>query len=167
MFVSEKLAERGFTSPPHAPCIYSGVYDGQPCLILRQVDDLNVATTEKDTAIKLYNELHKEFALVQEASHVMRMYGVNVEQTCNYIKLHLTEYINGMVKQYEWMQGISPDAYSTPLPRTWVRNSMKSVHYPLNHNVENLKNNMGSSFESSWENSFLPWFVDALIFHAS
>eukprot|EP00978_Attheya_sp_CCMP212_P003430 scaffold7102_cov34-Attheya_sp.AAC.2 len=115
MFVSEKLSDKGFTSPPHAPCIYSGVYDGQECFILRQVDDFNVATANKDTAAKLYNELHKEFALVQESSHVTRMYGVNVEQTRNYIKIHLNDYIDGMIKQYEWMQGLSPDAYSTPI----------------------------------------------------
>jgi hypothetical protein len=113
MFVSEKLGEKGFTSPPHAPCLYSGIYDGRPCLILRQVDDFNVATTNKETAITLYNELHKEFALVQEAGPVNRMYGVNINQTRNYIKIHLTDYIDSTIKQYPWLQGLHPDGTSS------------------------------------------------------
>ena len=77
----------------HAPCLYIGIWEGKPVLLLRQVDDIAGAAKEKETLFSLYKSIDKIVPLVIEPTPMPLMYGVNINQTQHYVQLTMETYI--------------------------------------------------------------------------
>ena len=94
----------GLTPCTHKPCLYHGVVDGKQMLFLRQVDDFAVAcesTGITDKAIDIISS--KLSALMKKLGVVTRYNGVDIQQTTDYIKIHIYLYITKILEGHNWL----------------------------------------------------------------
>jgi hypothetical protein len=115
-FVNDLLHKRGFRSSKHAPCFYYGKWKGERVIMVRQTDDFAGAALRKETVIDIFQDIDKELKMVVESTPMPLMYGVSIIQTQEYNKLNMEQYLNLLVKKYEWLQGIDPLPIEQALP---------------------------------------------------
>jgi hypothetical protein len=86
--------------------------------MVRQVDDFAGAALRKETLIDLYEDIDKDLKMVVETTPMPLMYGVSILQTQDYTKLDMEQYLNLLIKKYDWLQGIVqiPIEKATPVP---------------------------------------------------
>ena len=106
--INRVLTDVQVVNSPHAPCLYFGKYNDQECMVLRQVDDFSTAALQMETAKDLYEELGRHCKLVVEDGPMKIMYGVDIEQTRDYIKLHSGTYLTKLMEDYPFLQNLTP-----------------------------------------------------------
>jgi len=122
-FMNEILARRGFRSSKHAPCIYIGKWEDKPLIMIRQCDDYAAGSASKDTAISLYASIDNEIPMVIETEPMPLMYGININQTRDYVQLTMETYIKQLEREYLWLQDIKECNIedSTPITETTTK----------------------------------------------
>ncbi|KAG7341264.1 helicase domain protein [Nitzschia inconspicua] len=120
------LPELSFRSTTHDGTIYSGVFEGEPILLLRQVDDFALACRRESTAKAVYEFIGKALQQPNEAPPPFTYLGllsdyngVDVHQTADYIELTSAGYIDRLLRSHGWdtpSPHESSDDRSAPLP---------------------------------------------------
>ncbi|KAG7356322.1 reverse transcriptase RNA-dependent DNA polymerase [Nitzschia inconspicua] len=95
------LPELSFHSTTHDRTIYSGVFVGEPILLLHQVDDFALACCCESTATSVYDFIGKALQQPHEAQPPFTYLGllsdyngVDVQQTADYIEMTSAGYID-------------------------------------------------------------------------
>jgi hypothetical protein len=111
----------------HKPCLYSGIFDGNRALLMRQVDDFAVAAPDLRTADILMDLIDGKLSIPIKRQGYFDMYnGVDVLQTKHYIRINIKTFIEKAFKQHiaTWMKTSYPTPNrSTPLPSSdqdWI-----------------------------------------------
>lgn len=74
----------------HEPCLYAGLFEGQPVLFLRQVDDFAVSCKDPELANKVIDKISEKLSAPMKKLGVVNRYnGVDITQTTDFIKIHL------------------------------------------------------------------------------
>ncbi len=114
------LCEIGLTPTVHEPCLYSGTFNNQGVLFMRQVDDFAIAAPDAKTSDMLMDLIDEKLSIPIKRQGYLDMYnGVDIYQTKHYIKLNVKMFIDKVfVKNIEtWMKTSYPTPHrSTPLP---------------------------------------------------
>ncbi|KAG7374842.1 reverse transcriptase RNA-dependent DNA polymerase [Nitzschia inconspicua] len=120
------LPELSFRSTTHDRTIYSGVFEDEPILLLRQVDDFALACRRESTAKAVYDFIGKALQQPNEAQPPFTYLGllsdyngVDVHQTSDYIELTSAGYIDRLLRSHGWdtpSSHESSDDRSAPLP---------------------------------------------------
>jgi hypothetical protein len=81
--------------------------------------------------IDLYEDIDKDLKMVVETTPMPLMYGVSIIQTQDYTKLDMEQYLNLLIKKYEWLQGIVPVPIekATPVPMKYFE-EIKTAELP-------------------------------------
>ena len=125
----EILRDIGLTPTIHKPCLYSGIINGQRVLFMRQVDDFAIAAPDAKTSDIFMDMIddHLKIPITIKRQGYLDMYnGIDILQTCYYIKINLRTFIDKIFEPYliTWMKTAYPSpARSTPLPSdpTWLK----------------------------------------------
>jgi hypothetical protein len=114
------LWELGLTPTIHEPCLYSGVFNGNRILFMRQVDDFAIAAPNAKTSDKLMDLIDKKLSIPIKQQRYLDMYnGIDIYQTCYYIKITVKTFVDKVFKQHiaTWMKTSHPSLnQSTPFP---------------------------------------------------
>ncbi len=114
------LRECGLVPTVHEPCLYSGVIEGKQVIFKCQVDDFAVAAPYEHTTNVLLDMINDRLTIPMKRQGFLDMYnGIDVSQTCHYIKISCTLYLNKICEKYllSWMRNFtSMDDRPTPLP---------------------------------------------------
>jgi hypothetical protein len=127
------LCKIGLTPTAHKPCLYSGTIDGNRILFMCQVDDFAIASPGKRTSDILMDLINDKFKIPIKRQGYLDMYnGVNVLQTCHYIKISVSTFISKIFKPYltTWIKSSYPmPARSTPLPSDakWLKKFNEAI----------------------------------------
>ncbi len=129
--------------------MYHGQYSGSPVLILRQVDDFNVAADNPDIAKQIYDKINHYCTLVQEDGPVKLIYGVDILQTRDYIQLHLRSYLQSLMSDYPFLHNIqTTDQPCSPLPEDLIRKTESTTAPDTLQLRLDLEKQMGFSYRS-------------------
>jgi hypothetical protein len=121
------LRECGLVPTVHEACLYSGVIEGKRVICKRQVDDFAVAAPDEHTANVLLDMIDDRLTIPMKRQGFLDMYnGIDVTQTCHYIKISCTLYLNKICEKHllSWMRNFtSTDDRPTPLPTdpAWMK----------------------------------------------
>ena len=132
----EILCDIGITPTIHEPCLSSGKNHGQRVLFLRQVDDFAIAVPNAKTSNILMDMIDDRLMIPIKFQGYLDMYnGIDIPQTCYYIKINLKTFIDKIFKPYlaTWMKNTYPSpAQSTPLPSdpVWLKKFNAAVGDP-------------------------------------
>jgi hypothetical protein len=116
----EKLIDRilktiGFKPTTHEPCLYYGIIKGNYTLFLRQVDDFAIATSTKQQATEIIQEINGHLHLpIHNLGVITRFNGMDIQQTRHYIKIHCHKYLTKMTQSHSWAD--TTKIGTTPLP---------------------------------------------------
>ncbi|KAG7350884.1 reverse transcriptase RNA-dependent DNA polymerase [Nitzschia inconspicua] len=120
------LPELSFKSTTHDRTIDSGVFEGEPILLLSQVDDITLACRLESTAKAVYDSIGKALQQPNEAQPPFTYLGllsdyngVDVHQMADYIELTSAAYIDRLLHSHGWdtpSPHESSDDRSAPLP---------------------------------------------------
>ena len=118
--------ELGFRHTTHDRTIYSATIDGQPVLLLRQVDDFAIACADEDIAKRIYGIIGERLQLAHETKPPFEYFGllteyngVDVVQTRDTITLKCSRYIQRVLRTHSWTVPDTKDPLSPrgcPLP---------------------------------------------------
>ena len=108
--ISKWLTDYGFEQSPIDACLYIYKVEGTTCIMNTYVDDLFVGCNDSAFKAKLLADLRKDFNIT-ESDAIDDAIGIQVTKTENGIKLHLTDYIENMLRRHN-MDG----CHSTSLP---------------------------------------------------
>ena len=110
----------GLTPTVHEPCLYSGTFNNQRVLFMRQVDDFAIACPDATTSDMIMDLIDDELSIPIKRQGYLDMYnGVDIYQTRHYIKINIKTFIDkAFVKHIAtWMKTSYPTPNrSTPLP---------------------------------------------------
>jgi hypothetical protein len=130
------LREIGLTPMVHEPCLYTGTINGQRILFMRQVDDFAIAAPDKRTLEILMDLIDNKLKIPIKRQGYLDMYnGIDIHQTCHYIKLLVETFIDKVFKPYfaTWMKTCYPmPSRATPLPseQTWLKKFNAAIGDP-------------------------------------
>ena len=115
--IDKILGDLGLTPAVHEPCIYSGVFNNNRVLFLRQVDDFAVASTDRQTAANLIDAINAQMRIeVKHLGTIDRFNGVDVHQTRYYVKITCEKYLYKMIKAHDWLLKTAAPLNPVPLP---------------------------------------------------
>jgi hypothetical protein len=100
------LRECGLIPTIHEPCLYSGLINGNHVIFKRQVNDFAVAAPDEKTANILLNMIDDRLLIPMKRQGFLVLYnGIDVLQTCYYIKILCTTYTDKICDKYlsSWM----------------------------------------------------------------
>jgi KUP system potassium uptake protein len=119
------LKEIGFVPTTHEPCLYSGIFDGERVLFLRQVDDFAIAASNEQVANDILDKIDEFLTFPIKRLGLLKLFnGVDIDQTSEYIKISVVSYLTKIMEKYldaETGFMSEPDQYplapqATPLP---------------------------------------------------
>ena len=114
--IDKILRELGLTPTTHEPCLYSGTFNNERVLFLRQVDDFAVASARKENAMQLISAINDNMRIeVKHLGLIDRFNGMDIKQTRFYIKITCEKYLQKMIKGHEDLIKHVP-ANPIPLP---------------------------------------------------
>jgi hypothetical protein len=148
------LQELGLTPTVHEPCLYSGTINSNRVILKRQVDNFVIALPDKMMVNILLDKIDDELSIPMKCQGYLDMYnGVNVLQTCNYIKISSYTFINKICDKYlatRMHNFTSPDTRPTPLPTnpTWYKKFNSAVGDPDPKVQAHLAKTMQISYQS-------------------
>ncbi|KAM9913599.1 hypothetical protein OXX69_001437 [Metschnikowia pulcherrima] len=97
--INAELLKQGFKRTINEPCLY---YKGQGddlVLIALYVDDLLVVANNQADIEKVKKDLNLRFKM-KDLGEAKKFLGINIEHGDNYTKIHLTDYIDSLLKDY-------------------------------------------------------------------
>jgi hypothetical protein len=159
--ITRILADLGFTATTHERNIYSATIRDQQVLLLRQVDDFALATSDPSIATYLYEAIGKALQLPGEPTppfeiqgHIKSFNGVDVHQTRDYIKINSENYIRRLLVAHHWetptaQESIPGSRPSEPLKPSDIHALYNTVG-PAESTPEHakLESDMGFSYRS-------------------
>jgi hypothetical protein len=114
------LREIGLTPTVHKPCLYSGTFNNQRVLFMRQVDDFAIAAPDATTSDLIMDLIDERLSIPIKRQGYLNMYnGVDIYQTRYYIKINIKTFIDKVFAKHisTWMKTSYPSPNrSTPLP---------------------------------------------------
>ena len=114
------LREIGLTPTVHEPCLYSGVFNDQRIIFMRQVDDFAVASPDAKTSDMLMDLIDEKLSMPIKRQGYLDMYnGVDIYQTRYYIKINVRTFVDKVFEKHiaTWMKtSYATPNRSTPLP---------------------------------------------------
>ena len=138
-----KSPELGFHHTTHDRCIYSTTFEGEPVLLLRQVDDFAIACSNENIAKRIYDIIgdhlkleHKTVAPFEYFGLLMEYNGVDISQTRDYVKISCERYIRRVLKTHMWdVEGNSKIDPSSSSARTTPMSpdSLTQVYADVGH----------------------------------
>ncbi len=138
----------------HEPCLYSGLIENRRVIFMRQVDYFAVAAPDERTASVLFDMIDDKLTIPMKRQGFLDMYnGIDIVQTCFYIKLTCTTYINKICDKYlsSWMRNFtSTDIRPTLFPTdpSWMKKFNTATSNPDPKIQANLAKAMGLSYRS-------------------
>jgi hypothetical protein len=108
----------GLTPTIHEPCLYTGHVNNQRVILMQQVDDFAIASTDEHTANILLDQIEDHLSIPLKQQGLIDMYnGIDVTQTRDYIKIDCHTYINKFCEKYvdTWLHN-TPITEAKPLP---------------------------------------------------
>jgi hypothetical protein len=111
----------------HEPCLYSGTINSNRIIFKRQVDDFAIAAPDPCTADILLDMLDDKLTMPVKCQGLLNMFnGIDVIQTCHYVKIVCHTYISKFCEKYldSWLGKVPLTANRpTPLPTnsTWLK----------------------------------------------
>ena len=91
----------GFTTTTHEQCLYVKKVNNHDIYILRQVDDIAIASPNKETAEAIIKEIGSYMKSPIKHEGLTEIFnGIDVDQTKDYIKLHSATYIDRVVERH-------------------------------------------------------------------
>jgi hypothetical protein len=130
------LQEIGLTPMIHEPCLYSGVFNGNHVLFMRQVDDFAVVAPDAKTSNMLMDLIDEKLSIPIKRQGYLDMYnGIDIYQTGHYTKLNIKTFIKKVFEQHiaTWMKTSYPTPnLSMPLPHhpKWIKKFNASTGNP-------------------------------------
>jgi len=127
------LQDLGLTPTIHEPCLYSGMIAGQRVIFMRQVDDFAIAAPDEHTANILLDMIDDHLKIPLKRQGLVDMFnGIDVSQTCNYIKISCHTYIEKFCKKYlgTWLNKVQlTENCPTPLltDATWIKKFIAAI----------------------------------------
>ena len=121
------LSEIGLTPTVHEPCLYSGTFNDQSTLFLRQVDDFAIAAPDAKTSDLVMDLIDDKLTILIKRQGYLDMYnGVDVYQMLDYIKINIKTFVDKAFAKHisTWMKTSYPTPNrSTPLPsdNKWLK----------------------------------------------
>jgi hypothetical protein len=121
------LLKKGLTPTIDKPCLYSGTFNGNRVLFTHQVDDFAIAAPNAKTSDMLMDLIDEKISIPIKQKGYLDMYnGINIYQTCHYIKLSVKKFIEKVFECHiaTWMKISYPTPnHSTPLPPQpkWIK----------------------------------------------
>ena len=95
------LKEIGFVSTTHEPCLYSGIFDGERVLFLRQVDDFAIASSDECVANIILDKIDEFLTFPIKRLGLLKLFnGVDIDQTSEYIKISVASYLTKVMEKY-------------------------------------------------------------------
>ena len=116
-YIDRILKHIGFTPTVHEPCLYSGEFDGERVLFMRQVDDFACAApTERIAGIVM--DLVDEYLYlpIKRQGLVSLFNGIDVVQAKHFIKIHCKSYIERITEKYLPLPWMKPNKVSADRP---------------------------------------------------
>ena len=108
----------GFKPTCHEKCLYvKKAKDGSSIYLLRQVDDVAIASTDKTTAENVIKTIGSYMKSPIKHEGLIEIFnGINVDQTRDYVKLHCRTYLEHVMKRHDhWMHDIPVDNEPHPM----------------------------------------------------
>ena len=130
------LHELGLSPTVHEPCLYSGIFNGNRVLFLRQVDDFAIAAPDEKTSDMLMDLIDERLSEPIKRQGYLDLYnGVDIVQTRQYIKLNVKTFVDKVFAKHikSWMKTSYPTPNrSTPLPPSndWLKKFNTAVGNP-------------------------------------
>jgi hypothetical protein len=91
------------TPTTHAPCLYSGVFQGHCILFLQQVNDFAIACASKAVYDAFCDDLDKHLSIPITRHGLMQHYnGVDIVQTAHYISILVKSYLTQVLQSHGW-----------------------------------------------------------------
>jgi len=149
------LREIGLTPTVHEPCLYSGIINDNRVLLKCQVDDFAIAASDTKTADIILDLIDDKLKIPVKRQGYLDMYnGIDVHQTCHYIKISVTSFIDKVFINHleTWMKSAYPSpTLSTPFPSdaTWQKNFNAATGNPDRKHQSKLAKDMQIGYRSS------------------
>ena len=118
IFIDDILIDKmGFRHTTHEKCLYVKTVDGNDVYILRQVDDVAIASDTKETAEAIITEIGSYMKSPIKHEGVTELFnGIDISQTRDYIKIHCNTYLDRVFKRHHhWMDTIPFDNEPHPM----------------------------------------------------
>jgi hypothetical protein len=101
--------ELGFRHTTHDRTIYRAEFDGEPVLLLRQVDDFALACKNESLARHIFGVIGARLKLEHEKEAPFEYFGllseyngVDVKQTRDYVAISCSRYIQRVLQSHQW-----------------------------------------------------------------
>jgi hypothetical protein len=94
------MAQLEFTSTTHETCLYIGAYVGQDVLIFSQVDDYMAAGKDESKMRSLFTFLATKINIEAEVGLVSHYNGIEIVQDRDYIKVHVSTYLEKILANH-------------------------------------------------------------------
>ena len=114
--VNSTLKDIVFTTTVHKPCIYKRTLNGEETILLRQVDDIEIARPATADCQQVIDALNETFDLtvigiIKETT----FNGTDVKQTAQSIKLSCATYIQKLKKRHDWFKSFNLPIRKVPI----------------------------------------------------
>ena len=113
------LRDIGLTPTIHEPCLYSGTFNNQRVLFMRQVDNFAIAAKDTTTSDLIMDLIDERLSIPIKRQGYLDMYnGADIYQTWYYIKISIKTFIDKVFAKHisTWMKTSYPSPNrSTPL----------------------------------------------------
>jgi hypothetical protein len=123
----------GLMPTTHAPCLYSGVFQGHRILFLRQVNDFAIACADRVVYDAFCDELDKHLSIpITRHGLMQHYYGVDIVQTVHYISILVKLYLQQVLQSHGW-DSLTP----VSLPMKAVNEHVHQLDHakPLDHDA--------------------------------
>jgi hypothetical protein len=143
--------EMGFKATTHETCIYQKRVDGDLILILRQVDDFSIASTNpqhckntiKDIEDRMQNPLN-------DLGVIKRFNGIDILQARDFVKVSCESYIDKIVTHHGWQNEV---ASNHPIPMRADSESLRKLELSKGpedpREAQELEKEMGFSYRQA------------------
>ena len=146
--IDKILRDLGLKPATHEPCLYSGTFNGERLLFLRQVDDFAVASKTKETAMSLIAAINDNMRIeVKHLGLIDRFNGLDISQTRYYIKISCEKYLKKMIHGHEdLLKHIPTNPVPLPADSAYIRNLETATLPQTIPEIQQLKERMGFNY---------------------
>jgi Reverse transcriptase (RNA-dependent DNA polymerase) len=139
-------SDLGFVTTTHDKTIYTTLFQGQKVILLRQVDDFELACPSEEVAKTIFDIIGNKLQVSTEIKPPIKYLGlstyfngVDVHQYSNAIVINAKSYIQAMLKHHQWETPGNRESTSTkpvaPLP-TESLNAIYDHAGPVEYSVD-------------------------------
>jgi hypothetical protein len=119
------IQELGFTATTHETCLYHKKIDGDIILLLRQVDDFSIASTNPAHCEKVRQDIESRMQNpLNDLGVIKRFNGIDILQTRDFVKISCETYIDKIVSHHNWQHEV---ASNQPIPMRADSESLRKL----------------------------------------